>query len=180
MNILPTNVNDVLIIEPKIYPDSRGFFMESWNQVAFDNAVGEHVNFVQDNHSLSSIGVLRGLHYQNPIPQGKLIRVIEGKVLDVAVDMRKNSSTFGEYAAIELSSQNMNQLWIPEGCAHGFLVKSKTAQILYKATNFYSKENEHCLKWDDKDLQINWNLSKKPILSDRDENGIEFKNSSFY
>jgi len=179
MNILPTKVEGVLIIEPKIFHDSRGFFMESWNQTTFNNAVGREINFVQDNHSLSTIGVLRGLHFQNPVAQGKLIRVIEGEILDVAVDIRKDSPSFGKFAAIELSAENHRQLWVPEGCAHGFLVKSKVAQILYKATNYYSVENEHCIKWDDKDLQIDWKLTSEPILSEKDLNGIQFKDSQF-
>jgi len=180
MNILPTEVNDVLIIEPKIFQDNRGFFMESWNQKLFNDAVGREIIFVQDNHSRSSIGVLRGLHYQNPVAQGKLIRVIEGEILDVAVDIRKNSSTFGKYVAINLSANNYRQLWVPEGCAHGFLVKSKVAQILYKATNYYSFENEHCIMWDDKDLKIDWELTGDPVLSKRDQNGTEFQNSIFF
>ena len=158
MNILPTEVNDVLIIEPKIFQDNRGFFMESWNQKLFNDAVGREINFVQDNHSRSSIGVLRGLHYQNPVAQGKLIRVIEGEILDVAVDIRKNSSTFGKYVAINLSANNYRQLWVPEGCAHGFQALVPESELIYFHTAFYSATAEAGVHVQDPDLAIDWPL----------------------
>lgn len=176
MKIIPTEIPDVLIIEPKVFEDERGFFYESFNQKQFDEAVGYHVNFVQDNHSKSTKGVLRGLHYQEePYAQGKLVRCVVGEVFDVAVDIRKNSPTFGKWVGVNLSAENKRQLWIPEGFAHGFLVISETVEFLYKATNFYHPENEHSIIWDDKHLLIDWPINPKDIIiSSKDKNANTF------
>lgn len=174
MNVFKTSIPDVLVFEPKIFGDQRGFFLESWNQHVFDEAVGRNVNFVQDNHSRSEKGVLRGLHYQIKNTQGKLVRVTHGCVFDVAVDMRKSSPTFGRHVAVELSDRNNRQLWIPEGFAHGFLVLSDSADFLYKVTDYYHPESEQSLLWCDSDLAIPWPLEKvgsPPILSKKDMNG---------
>ncbi|WP_265495200.1 dTDP-4-dehydrorhamnose 3,5-epimerase [Providencia heimbachae] len=177
MKIIPTEIPDVLIIEPKVFEDERGFFFESFNQKQFDEAVGYPVNFVQDNHSRSIKGVLRGLHYQEePYAQGKLVRCIVGEVFDVAVDIRKNSSTFGKWVGINLSAKNKRQLWIPEGFAHGFLVLSETAEFIYKTTNYYSPKNEQCIIWSDNTLKIEWPIcEKKIIISKKDILGKHFE-----
>ncbi|WP_028744962.1 dTDP-4-dehydrorhamnose 3,5-epimerase [Rhizobium mesoamericanum] len=159
---------DVLLIEPTVYGDDRGFFFESFNQAQFKAVVGRDVSFVQDNHSKSAKGVLRGLHYQIKQPQGKLVRVVEGEVFDVAVDLRKGSPTFGKWVGEILSADNKRQLWIPAGFAHGFLVLSETAQFLYKTTDFYSPENERAIIWNDPTLSIRWPLDTTPILSGKD------------
>lgn len=157
MKITPTAIPDVLIIEPKVFGDERGFFMESFNQKAFDEAVGRHVEFVQDNHSRSAKGVLRGLHYQlPPHAQGKLVRVTRGCVFDVAVDMRRSSPAFGKWVGVELSETNHRQFWLPEGMAHGFLVLSESADFLYKTTSYYAPETEGALRWDDPEIGIDW------------------------
>lgn len=174
MNVIKTAIPDVLIIEPKVFGDERGFFFESFNQAKFEAAVGRKVNFVQDNHSKSAKGVLRGLHYQNPNPQGKLVRVTQGEVFDVAVDIRPSSKTFGRWVGEILSAENKRQLWIPEGFAHGFLVLSDTAEFLYKTTDFYAPEYEGCLRWDDPLLSIKWPLNESPRVSSKDENGQLF------
>lgn len=174
MNVIKTAIPDVLIIEPKVFGDERGFFFESFNQAKFEAAVGRKVNFVQDNHSKSAKGVLRGLHYQNPNPQGKLVRVTQGEVFDVAVDIRPSSKTFGRWVGEILSAENKKQLWIPEGFAHGFLVLSDTAEFLYKTTDFYAPEYEGCLRWDDPLLSIKWPLNESPRVSSKDENGQLF------
>ncbi len=174
MNVNKTAIPDVLIIEPKVFGDERGFFFESFNQAEFEATVGRKVNFVQDNHSKSAKGVLRGLHYQNPNPQGKLVRVTQGEVFDVAVDIRTNSKTFGRWVGEILSAENKRQLWIPEGFAHGFLVLSDTAEFLYKTTDFYAPEYEGCLRWDDPLLSIKWPLNQSPRVSSKDENGQLF------
>ena len=172
MKVTPTAIPDVLIIEPKVFGDARGFFYESFNDRAFDEAVGRHVEFVQDNHSRSSKGVLRGLHYQIQQPQGKLVRVARGAVFDVAVDVRKSSSTFGKWVGVELSEDNHRQLWVPPGFAHGFLVLSETADFLYKTTDYYAPEFERCIRWDDPDLAITWPASDTaPKLSAKDGAG---------
>ncbi|HAZ3539946.1 TPA: dTDP-4-dehydrorhamnose 3,5-epimerase, partial [Escherichia coli] len=166
---------DVLIFEPKVFGDERGFFMESFNQKVFEEAVGRKVEFVQDNHSKSSKGVLRGLHYQlEPYAQGKLVRCVVGEVFDVAVDIRKSSPTFGKWVGVNLSAENKRQLWIPEGFAHGFLVLSETAEFLYKTTNYYHPEAEGSLLWNDDDININWPSSFDIILSKKDENAPRF------
>jgi len=166
----PTAIPDVLLIEPKVFGDSRGFFYESFNQKAFDDALGRHVTFVQDNHSRSTKGVLRGLHYQaDPHAQGKLVRVVLGAVFDVAVDIRRDSPTFGQWVGAELSEENQRQLWLPPGMAHGFLVLSESADFLYKATNYYVPQAEHSIRWDDPSLAIAWPLGgEAPRLSAKD------------
>ncbi|HGC1127460.1 TPA: dTDP-4-dehydrorhamnose 3,5-epimerase [Escherichia coli] len=171
MNVIKTEIPDVLIFEPKVFGDERGFFMESFNQKVFEEAVGRKVEFVQDNHSKSSKGVLRGLHYQlEPYAQGKLVRCVVGEVFDVAVDIRKSSPTFGKWVGVNLSAENKRQLWIPEGFAHGFLVLSEIAEFVYKTTNYYHPESEGCIKWDDYFLMIDW--PNKPIaISEKDKKG---------
>lgn len=165
MNISKTKIPDVLIIEPKVFGDERGFFYESYNHKKFEQAVGKEVNFVQDNHSKSTKGVLRGLHFQKaPYSQGKLVRCIVGEVFDVAVDIRENSDTYGEWVGIVLSAENKRQLWIPEGFAHGFLVLSETAEFLYKATNYYHPESEGGIIWNDKNISIDWPIDNNNII----------------
>lgn len=172
MQVTATRIPDVLIIEPKVFGDARGFFYESFNQHAFDTAVGKHYDFVQDNHSKSGQGVLRGLHYQVQQAQGKLVRVVQGKVLDVAVDIRKSSPTFGQWVAVELSEDNQRQLWVPPGFAHGFVVYSETAEFLYKTTDYYAPAYERCIAWNDASLGIDWNLGDiAPQLSAKDQQG---------
>lgn len=173
MKIIKTVIPDVLIIEPKTFGDDRGFFFESFNQALFEEKIGRKVNFVQDNHSMSIKNVLRGLHYQINQPQGKLVRVIAGEVFDVAVDIRKSSPTFGRWVGVIISAKNNRQLWVPEGFAHGFLTLSKTAEFLYKTTNYYAPQFERCIAWDDASLKIDWPVySNPPILSDKDSQGI--------
>lgn len=175
MNITATAIPEVLIIEPKVFGDERGFFYESFNQKVFNQAVGKDIQFVQDNHSKSQKGVLRGLHYQMPpFAQGKLVRVIEGEVFDVAVDIRKSSPTFGQWVGVHLNAVNNRQLWIPEGFAHGFVTLSDNAQFLYKTTNFYSVSQERCILWNDSTLSIDWPLEGTPILSHKDLLGMSF------
>ncbi|GHA73840.1 dTDP-4-dehydrorhamnose 3,5-epimerase [Formosimonas limnophila] len=170
MNIIKTNIPDVLIIEPKVFGDERGFFMESFNQKVFNEIVGREVVFVQDNQSRSTKGVLRGLHYQlPPMAQGKLVRVTQGEVFDVAVDLRKDSPSFGKWSGVVLSGENKRQFWIPEGFAHGFYVLSETADFLYKATNYYSPENDRALLWSDQEINVNWPLVGQPIVSEKDQ-----------
>lgn len=172
MKATPTAIPDVLVIEPKVFGDARGFFFESFNQKAFDEAVGHHVDFVQDNHSRSVKGVLRGLHYQIQQPQGKLVRVVRGAVLDVAVDIRRKSPTFGKWVSQELSEENHKQLWVPAGFAHGFLVLSDTADFLYKTTDYYSPANERCIAWNDPEIVIAWpDLQADFVLSAKDQAG---------
>lgn len=171
MKITPTAIPDVLIIEPKVFGDERGFFLESFNQRAFNQATGLDVQFVQDNHSRSARGVLRGLHYQVQQPQGKLVRVVRGAVFDVAVDIRKSSPTFGKWVGIELSESNYKQLWVPPGFAHGFVVTSESADFLYKTTNYYAPEHERCIAWNDPDLSVSWPLSTPPLVSVKDAAG---------
>lgn len=170
MKILRTTLPGVLLLEPKVFGDDRGFFMESYNQRAFDEAVGHKVRFVQDNHSRSAKGVLRGLHYQlPPHAQGKLVRVVSGAVFDVAVDMRRSSPTFGKWVGELLSAENCRQLWIPPGFAHGFLVLSDTADFLYKTTDYYAPQGEACVRWKDKNLAIEWpEIGGVPCLSVKD------------
>lgn len=175
MKVTPTKLAGVLIIEPRVFGDERGFFFESFNQRAFDDAVGAHVDFVQDNHSKSSRNVLRGLHYQlPPKAQGKLVRVVQGEVFDVAVDLRKDSPTFGQWVGEILSAENKKQLWIPAGFAHGFLTLSDTAEFLYKTTDYYSPEHERCIRWDDADVGVEWPLSTPPLVSGKDAQGLPF------
>jgi dTDP-4-dehydrorhamnose 3,5-epimerase len=174
MKIIQTEIPDLLIIEPKVFEDQRGYFYEAYNKKIFREN-GITAEFVQDNQSLSQKGVLRGLHFQAPPhAQGKLVSVIKGAVLDVAVDIRKNSATYGKYVAIVLSEKNKTLFWIPEGFAHGFLTLEDDTIFTYKCTNFYNKESEGCISWDDKDLNINWG-EKSPVLSDKDKTGVAFK-----
>lgn len=169
MNIIRTEIPDVLIIEPSVFADERGFFFESFNQKQFDLAVGRHVNFVQDNHSKSTFGVLRGLHYQRaPFAQGKLVRCVVGDVFDVAVDIRHSSSTFGKWVGVHLSAENKCQLWIPEGFAHGFVTLSEHAEFLYKTTEYYNRDSEGSILWNDPDINIEWPV-EEVILSEKDK-----------
>ena len=171
MKATPLAIPDVYLIEPQVFGDERGFFFESFNQARFEEAIGRKVQFVQDNHSKSSKGVLRGLHYQTQHPQGKLVRVTQGEVFDVAVDVRPDSPTYGKYVAEILSADNKKQLWIPEGLAHGFLVLSETAEFLYKTTDYYAPEYERCIIWNDPTLAIEWPLEGSPNLSAKDQQG---------
>jgi dTDP-4-dehydrorhamnose 3,5-epimerase len=171
LNVIATRLPDVLIIEPKVFGDERGFFYESFNAKAFAEATGRVVQFVQDNHSRSAKGVLRGLHYQIEQSQGKLVRVTAGEVLDVAVDIRRSSPTFGQWTSVRLSGQNHRQLWIPSGFAHGFVVLSESADFLYKTTDYYAPSAERCIRWDDPELAIDWELPGAPILSAKDQAG---------
>jgi dTDP-4-dehydrorhamnose 3,5-epimerase len=175
MKVTPLAIPDVLLIEPQVFGDDRGFFFESFNQERFEKAVGKKINFVQDNHSKSLRGVLRGLHYQlPPKAQGKLVHVIQGEVFDVAVDLRESSSTFGKWVGQIISAENKKQLWIPEGFAHGFLTLSDTAEFLYKTTDFYSPEDEACILWNDKNINIEWPFDFEPVLSKKDIEGKGF------
>jgi dTDP-4-dehydrorhamnose 3,5-epimerase len=172
-------IPEVILFEPKVFGDERGFFYESFNQQKFNELSGLNVQFVQDNHSKSQKGVLRGLHYQlPPKAQGKLVRVVQGEVFDVAVDIRKSSPTFGQWVSAILSAENKQQLWIPEGFAHGFLTLSETAEFLYKTTDYYAPEMERCIVWDDEDLGIDWPLDEQPSLSVKDTKGSYLKNYS--
>ena len=169
MKITSTAISDVLIIEPKVFGDERGFFFESFNQAKFEAAIGRKVNFVQDNHSRSAKNVLRGLHYQIQQPQGKLVRVVQGEVFDVAVDIRKSSPTFGKWVGEVLSADNKKQLWVPEGFAHGFVVLSESAEFLYKTTDYYVPEFERSIVWSDPDIAIKWPIQGEPTLSAKDQ-----------
>jgi len=171
MKATRTAIPDLLIIEPKVFGDERGFFFESFNRRKFAELTGRDVDFVQDNHSRSAKNVLRGLHYQIQHPQGKLVRVVQGAVLDVAVDIRRDSPTFGRHTAVELSAENKRMLWIPEGFAHGFAVLSDAAEFLYKTTDYWYPEHERCLRWDDPALAIDWQLQAAPALSGKDAQG---------
>jgi len=172
MKIIDTKIADVKIIEPKVFGDERGFFLETWNQQKFEEQVSPRT-FVQDNHSKSSKGILRGLHYQTMNTQGKLVRVVAGEVYDVAVDMRKSSPTFGQWVGVYLSAENKRQLWVPEGFAHGFYVTSESAEFVYKCTDYYNPQHEHSLLWNDSELNINWPISEgdSPVLSAKDMDG---------
>jgi dTDP-4-dehydrorhamnose 3,5-epimerase len=174
MKVTPTRIPDVLLIEPKVFGDDRGFFFESYNQKAFQEATGLNVSFVQDNHSKSAKNVLRGLHYQIEQPQGKLVRVTHGEVFDAAVDIRKGSKTYGQWVGLILSAENKKQLWIPPGFAHGFLTLSETAEFLYKTTEYYSPEHERCIIWNDADIAIEWPIQGHPMISAKDEKGYQF------
>ena len=180
MNVVTTDLPGVLIIEPKVFGDERGFFYESFNAKAFEEATGLNTPFVQDNHSRSQKGVLRGLHYQLQNTQGKLVRVTAGEVLDVAVDIRRSSPHFGKWVAVRLSAANNRQLWIPEGFAHGFVVLSDNAEFLYKTTDYYNPSAERCIRWDDPDLAIDWQLEEAPRLSAKDEAGALLKDAEVF
>lgn len=181
MNIIKTAIPEVLILEPRVFGDDRGFFFESFNQRQFEEAVGRTVSFVQDNHSRSSQGVLRGLHYQlAPYAQGKLVRCTQGVVFDVAVDLRQSSLTFGAWVGVELSADNKRQLWIPEGFAHGFVTLSDSAEFLYKTTNYYAPQHERCIAWNDPTLAIDWPLTQAPALSGKDAQGGKFIDADYF
>ncbi len=180
MNVIPTAIPDVLIIEPKIFGDARGFFFESFNQKAFNQATGQDVQFVQDNHSRSGKGVLRGLHYQIRQAQCKLVRVVRGAVFDVAVDIRKSSPTFGKWVGVELTEDNHRQFWIPAGFAHGYVALSDTADFLYKATDYYAPEYERCIVWNDPAIAIQWILEGDPVLSAKDLQGTSLAEAEHF
>ncbi|MFT4747899.1 MAG: dTDP-4-dehydrorhamnose 3,5-epimerase [Congregibacter sp.] len=183
MKATPLAIPEVVIFEPKVFGDERGYFYESFSQKIFEKATGLKREFVQDNHSKSQKGVLRGLHYQlSPMAQGKLVRVIEGEVFDVAVDIRKNSPTFGQWVGERLSAKNNKQMWVPEGFAHGFITLSDTAQFLYKTTNYYSPEHERCIAWDDPEIVVDWQLGDIdcPSLSAKDQLGLHLRNADLY
>jgi dTDP-4-dehydrorhamnose 3,5-epimerase len=169
VNVIPTAIPDVLIIEPKVFGDERGFFFESFNHRQFAELIGRNVDFVQDNHSRSAKNVLRGLHYQIQQPQGKLVRVVQGAVFDVAVDIRRSSPTFGQHVGVELSADNKRLLWVPEGFAHGFVVLSDTAEFLYKTTDYWAPEFERSIAWNDPAIGIQWPIQGEPSLSTKDQ-----------
>lgn len=175
MKTIPLAIPDVIVIEPTVFGDDRGFFFESHNHAKFEAAIGRQVNFVQDNHSRSEKGVLRGLHYQIQQAQGKLVRVVSGAVFDVAVDLRRSSPTFGQWVGEILSGDNKKQLWVPAGFAHGFVVLSDSAEFLYKTTDYWAPQFERSIAWNDSDLNIAWPLEFAPALSGKDANGIAFK-----
>lgn len=178
MNIIKTSIPDVLIFEPKVFGDDRGFFFESFNEAQFLAATNIDIRFVQDNHSKSAKNVLRGLHYQIEQAQGKLVRVTNGEVFDVAVDLRMSSPTFGKWEGAYLSAENKRQMWIPPGFAHGFLVISDFAEFLYKTTDYYAPQHERCLKWNDPTVAIDWPLDGEPMLSQKDSVGLSFADAS--
>ena len=180
MNATPLAIPDVILFEPKVFGDDRGFFFESFNQAQFDAAVGRPVKFVQDNHSRSVRNVLRGLHYQIQQPQGKLVRVAVGEVFDVAVDLRRSSPTFGRWVGAVLSAENKKQLWVPEGFGHGFLVLSEVAEFLYKTTDYYAPAHERCIIWNDPILSIDWQLQGEPVLSAKDAQGAAFAQAEVF
>ncbi len=180
MKVTPLSIPDVCLIEPRVFGDDRGFFFESFNRRKFAELTGRDADFVQDNHSRSVNGVLRGLHYQIQHAQGKLVRVISGRVLDVAVDIRKSSPTFGQHVAEELSADNKRMLWIPEGFAHGFVVLSEAAEFLYKTTDYWFPEHERCIRWNDPALAIDWKLSADPVLSAKDAQGKTIKEAELF
>lgn len=180
MEVVATAIPEVKILKPRVFKDERGFFMESYNQQVFREQVGVAVSFVQDNHSRSSRNVLRGLHYQIQQAQGKLVRVVSGEVFDVAVDMRKSSPTYGQAVSVVLTAENHEQLWVPPGFAHGFLVLSEHAELLYKTTDYYAPEHERSLLWNDPELAIDWPLSSAPILSEKDQQGVSFSQAEAY
>jgi dTDP-4-dehydrorhamnose 3,5-epimerase len=180
MNIIPTKISDVLIIEPRVFEDQRGFFYESYNEKAFCEKTGVDVHFVQDNHSRSAQNVLRGLHYQIQQPQGKLVRVVAGAIFDVVVDLRKSSPTFGQWFGSLISAENRQQLWVPVGFAHGFCVLSEFAEVQYKTTDYYAPQYERCVIWNDPDLAIAWPLEAAPTVSAKDQAGVPFKEAEVF
>ena len=181
MQVIQTAIPNVVILEPRVFGDDRGFFYESFNQRAFEQSIGTTVDFVQDNHSRSAHNVLRGLHYQIKQAQGKLVRVVAGSVYDVAVDIRQQSPTFGQWVGVTLSAENKRQFWVPPGFAHGFLVLSDYAEFLYKTTDYYAPEHERCILWNDPDLAIDWPLnSAEPILSKKDQSGQRLRTAEIF
>lgn len=180
MNVVSMAIPDVLLIEPKVFGDDRGFFFESLNEKQFAATMGRQISFVQDNHSKSSRGVLRGLHYQIEQAQGKLVRVVAGAVFDVAVDIRKSSPTFGLWVGAVLSAENKKQMWIPEGFAHGFVVISDSAEFLYKTTDYWAPEHERCIAWNDPAIGITWPLDTPPLLSGKDQTGLQLADAEVF
>ena len=180
MNIIPTALPEVLVIEPKVFGDERGFFFESYNRKTFAAATGIDVDFVQDNHSRSARDVLRGLHYQITQAQGKLVRVAAGEVFDVAVDIRRSSRNFGKWAGVNLSADNKRMMWVPPGFAHGFLVLSEAAEFLYKTTDYYAPRHERCIAWNDPDIGVAWPLASPPVLSGKDREGKPLREAEVY
>ena len=180
MQIIPTTIPDVLIMEPKVFGDDRGFFYESFNERAWKELTGQDLRFVQHNHSRSSAGVLRGLHYQIQQPQGKLVRVIAGEVFDVAVDIRRSSPSFGRWFGTTISAENKRQMWVPPGFAHGFCVTSEVAEFLYLTTDYYAPEYERCIVWNDPDLAVGWPLTSEPLVSAKDREGRPFKSADLF
>lgn len=180
MQVVQTAIPDLLILEPKVFGDDRGFFFESFNQQTFQDITGIKANFVQDNHSKSASNVLRGLHYQIEQAQGKLVRVTAGEVFDVAVDIRRQSATFGKWVGVLLSAENKRQMWIPPGCAHGFLVLKDDTEFLYKTTDYYSPQHERCIRWDDPVIGIDWPITQQPILSGKDQLGLALSQAEVF
>lgn len=180
MQAIKTSIPEVIIFEPKVFGDERGFFYESFNEEVFKQATGLNIDFVQDNHSKSAKNVLRGLHYQTEHTQGKLVRVTQGEVFDVAVDLRQSSSTFGQWVGEKLSAENKHMIWVPAGFAHGFVVLSETVEFLYKTTDFYSPEHEISIQWNDADIGIDWPLDGEPSLSVKDKDGLAFSEAPYF
>jgi dTDP-4-dehydrorhamnose 3,5-epimerase len=180
MQVIQTAIPDVLILEPKVFGDDRGFFYESFNQQSFEELTGVKAIFVQDNHSKSAVNVLRGLHYQIQQPQGKLVRVAVGEVFDVAVDLRRQSSTFGQWVGVILSAENSRQMWVPPGFAHGFLVLKEGTEFLYKTTDYYAPQHERCVRWDDPAIGIEWPIIGSPVLSAKDKVGADLANAEVF
>lgn len=180
MKAIPTAIPDVLILEPRVFGDARGFFLESHNRKAFAAATGLDMDFVQDNQSRSARGVLRGLHYQVRQAQGKLVRVVSGVIFDVAVDLRRQSPTFGRWVGVELSGENFRQLWVPPGFAHGFLVLSESADVMYKTTDYYAPEHERCVRWDDPQVGVDWPRGLQPVLSAKDQVGLPLSQAELF
>ncbi|MDP1596715.1 MAG: dTDP-4-dehydrorhamnose 3,5-epimerase [Methylotenera sp.] len=180
MQVIQTAIPDVLILEPKVFGDDRGFFFESFNQQTFEKLTGAKALFVQDNHSKSAANVLRGLHYQIQQPQGKLVRVTKGEVFDVAVDLRRQSGTFGQWVSAILSAENKRQMWVPPGFAHGFLVLEEGTEFLYKTTDYYAPQFERCVRWDDPEIGIDWPLLATPILSAKDKSGLDLSSAEVF
>jgi dTDP-4-dehydrorhamnose 3,5-epimerase len=180
MNAVRLAIPDVVLLEPRVFGDDRGFFFESFNEKVFTASVGKSIEFVQDNHSKSAKGVLRGLHYQVQQAQGKLVRVVAGEVFDVAVDIRKTSPTFGKWVGAFLSAENKKQMWVPEGFAHGFVVTSESAEFLYKTTDYWAPEHERCIAWDDPAIGIEWPLTVEPMLSEKDRQGMLLANAEVF
>lgn len=180
MQVTKLSIPDIILIEPKVFGDDRGFFFESFNQKSFEEATSLKRNFVQDNHSCSVRNVLRGLHYQIRQPQGKLVRVVVGEVFDVVVDIRKSSPTFCKWVGVTLSAENKRMLWIPEGFAHGYVVLSNVAEFLYKTTDYWYPKHERCIIWNDPSLAINWNITEEPLLSFKDANGVLFTKAELF
>ena len=180
MKITQTGIPDVLVVEPQIFSDDRGFFFESFNMEKWRQETGLDLSFVQDNHSRSAKGVLRGIHYQIQQPQGKLVRVVAGEVFDVAVDLRKKSPTFGRWVGEHLSAENFKQIWIPQGFGHAFVVLSECAEFLYRTTDFWAPEHERCILWNDQELNISWPIDFSPTLSEKDSKGLFLKDAEIY